>query len=257
MKNPEDVFFKSESQISPLEIVLKYGKINPWEFYFRLAEHKNFEAAKAVFERWDDDLVRRSDAFLVTRFVHSEWAKEERKVYLAHCYLMRLIRERNVRDPFALENDDQEDIATLRRLAGILPQIDIGGTAYHVDWEARELREIANPAGKIDINAMELNYFKDGYEALYNSADRQLYAVQAGSTELPPDVFLLHIPYEMELDPVAVARERGLDDLAFTNGHPVRSNLKGYLWFVDQATLSQMSSQPQDEAQAQGRRTGR
>ncbi|UOE47810.1 hypothetical protein MTO98_25710 [Mucilaginibacter sp. SMC90] len=256
MKNPEDVFFKSESRISPVEIVMKYGKINPWEFYFRLAEHKNFEAAKAVFDRWDDDFVRKSDAYLLTRFVHSEWAKEARNVYLAHCYLMKLIRERNVRDQFALENDDQEDVATLRRLAGILPEIDIGGTSFTVDWKSRELRETGHPANKIDITAMALNYFKDGYEALYDTGHRQLYTIGEGIHEIPENVLLLHIPYEMELDPVAVAQEKGLDDLVFSNGHPVRNHLKGYLWPIDQNTLAQLPKN-QEAAPHYRRRIGR
>jgi hypothetical protein len=201
---------------------------------------KNFAAAKDVFDRWDDQLVRKADAHLVTRFVHSEWAKEARETYIAHCFLMKLIRERNVRDPFALEIDDREDVLTLRRLAGILPEIDIGGAKFTVHWHSRELQEVESPSNKIDIKAMELNSYKDGYEAFYHSGKRRLYVVPADITELPENVSLLHIPYEMELDPVAVAREKGLDELAYANGHPVKAGLKGYLWSLEKTTLPEI-----------------
>ncbi|NVM66943.1 hypothetical protein FHW88_005261 [Mucilaginibacter sp. SG538B] len=226
MDKPEHAFFKSESRISPVDIVLRYGKINPWELYFKLAEHKNFEAAKAVFDRWDDDFVKESDRYLITRFVHSEWAKEERPLYIAHCYLMKLIRDRNVRDEWAVEEDDEEDVKTLRRLSGILPRIDIDGHDFIVDWKLREMREAANPANKIDIRQMEATRFNDGYMAFYHMKDKALVTIPGDITVLPENVMLLRIPHELKLDPLAAALDRGFDELALLNGNPVRESLK-------------------------------
>lgn len=237
MEKPEDAFFKSESRISPVDIVLRYGKINPWELYFKLAEHKNFEAAKAVFDRWDDDFVKESDRYLITRFVHSEWAKEERPLYIAHCYLMKLIRDRNVRDEWAVEEDDEEDVKTLRRLSGILPRIDIDGHDFIVDWKLREMREAANPSNRIDIRKMESTLFNDGYSGFYHLGRKELVSIPDDITELPEQVMLLIIPHELKLDPLAVASERGLDELALLNGNPVRESHKAYMWELQHTDL--------------------
>lgn len=226
-----------------MDIVLRYGEINPWELYFKLAEHKNFEAAKAVFDRWDDDFVKESDRYLITRFVHSEWAKEERPLYIAHCYLMKLIRDRNVRDEWAVEEDDEEDVRTLGRLSGVFPHIDIDGHDFIVDWKLREMREAANPSNRIDIRQMESTRFNDGYMGFYHLGRKELVTIPDDITELPEQVMLLIIPDELKLDPLAAAIDRGLDELALLNGNPVRKSHKAYFWDLESTELPQIIEQ--------------
>lgn len=44
-----------------------------------------------------------------------------------------------------------------RRLAGVLPHIDIAGTDFPIDWRLRELRETGRPGNHIDINRCDLS----------------------------------------------------------------------------------------------------
>jgi hypothetical protein len=240
MENPEDKFFETTSNVSLIDLKKEYNEMLRADAVLLLAEHKNFKAAKMLFETWDDALVSNIRFHLSKVFVHSEWAKESRDLYIAYCYLMKLIRNKDQGIDKYTEDEYQESKATLRRLAGVLPKIDISGTVFTIDWKRRELRETDNPANKLDIRSMVLNGFKDGYESFYNTTTRQSYVVPDDIMELPQHVMLLEIPIETKLDPVAVAVELGLDELGLANGNPVRTNLKGYLYPLEQTLLPQV-----------------
>jgi hypothetical protein len=240
MENPEDVFFKTTNSTDASYLKGRYGITNPWELFFKLAEYKNFDGAREIFNRWDDDFVKKSDRHLNAVFVHSEWAKEARPTYIAHCFLMRLIREKNVRDPWAEELDEGDDIRTMRRILGILPRIDIRGIDFTVDWSLRELRETENPANWLNIKEMELDRVGGDYVSYYNVEKKQLQVIAGDIVELPENVMLMYIPNERELDPVVVARESGLDDLALLNPHPIKKSLKAYLYPLEETELAKL-----------------
>jgi|GEM_PF-2091435 len=239
MENPEDIFFKTTSNVDPASLNVGGRQLNTWEMFFKLAEHKNFDAARVEFNKWDDEFIMRSDRHLNAVFVHSEWAKEARQTYIAHCFLMRLIREKNVRHPWALELDEGDDILTMRRILGILPRIDINGVDFTVDWRLRELRETDNPTNRLDIKQMELSQFGDNYVSYYQTEKKALYAIFEDITELPENVMLMYIPNELGLDPVAVARESGLDELALLNPHPIKKSLKAHLYPLTETALTE------------------
>lgn len=112
-----------------------------------------------------------------------------------------------------------------RRLAGILPHIDLAGFDFTIDWRLKELRETAAPHNRIDLKRMEMSDDGTEYLCLFHTKNRTLYHPSSDIREMPAHVVFLKIPYELVLDPVAVARQHGLPDTDLLDSYPIHEKL--------------------------------
>ncbi|SEO10580.1 hypothetical protein SAMN05192574_105323 [Mucilaginibacter gossypiicola] len=259
METPEEILFRSTGHITISELTEKYGELGPGDIVFKMAEHKNFDAAKAEFDTWEEMEVFDMQYYLTEAFPHKEWVEESLDSYIAHCFAMKLVEERNNWPRTAPGQPASQNVLTLKRLAGILPHIDIGGTDFTIDWRLRELRETDKPWNKLNINYMELSPKDDGYLSFYHVFNHELYQLESDLVELPAHVMLLEIPNEMMLDPVAVSRENGLGELALLREFPIREVIRGKLISLRQTALPQIVAQNAAKLQHDGgsRRIGR
>lgn len=110
-----------------------------------------------------------------------------------------------------------------RRLAGVLPHIDLAGRDFIFDCRLRELRETDAPWNRISFDQFMPNEKDDGYLFFYDRRSHQ--AGYIGTPEdMPAEVCLLEIPQEVSIDPVAVARENKLSDTDLLLAYPYREN---------------------------------
>jgi len=240
MDHPEDVLFQTTSNISIPELEEKYGELLPGDIVFKMAEHKNFEAAKAAFKPWFDANAFDIHYFLHVAFPFEEWLEDPIDSFIARSFVMKLLDEYNDRPRADRERPLSTEALTLRRLAGELPHLAIDETDFTVDWKNRELRETANPSNKLDLHAMELSPQENSYLSYYHLADRKNYVPDEFMIELPQNVMLLEIPHELILDPVAVIQEQGLDNLSLLRNHPVLAGLSGKLIPLTETLLPQI-----------------
>jgi hypothetical protein len=243
METPDEILFKTTSRISAADLTAQYGELGQADIVFLLAEHKNFEAAKAAFDTWGDMDVFDMQYYLTQAFPHQEWLLEPLDSYIAHAFVMKLVDERN---NWARELPGQPlsaEVLVLRRLAGILPHIDIGGTDFTIDWRMRELRETADPWNRIGLDNMELSPSGDAYLSFYHTGRHQVYQLPDKLLALPEDVMLLEIPLKLLLDPIGTARANGLDDLALLRQCPIRQELHGKLVPLEETLLPQIIAQ--------------
>ena len=112
-----------------------------------------------------------------------------------------------------------------QRLAGVLPLIDIGGSDFIVDWRLKELRANDNPHIRIDLRNMEMDPAGENYGCLYDWKNRCVYPFDPNMTSLPENVTALEIPYELKLDPVGVASQYGMSDVAMLSQFPIQEQL--------------------------------
>lgn len=117
------------------------------------------------------------------------------------------------------------DEHVMNRLQGHLPKIDIDSENYFVDWKLKELRHTENPHLRIGIPSLEPVDDGTVYRGLYNTDTRRLTERLTGN-ENPDHLSFLDIPYELKLDPVAVAREYGLKDTELLPRFPIEKDLK-------------------------------
>nr|WP_199077435.1 hypothetical protein [Pedobacter sp. ASV19] len=124
------------------------------------------------------------------------------------------------------------------RLLGALPQIDLYGDTFYVDWRLKELRAKDDFAAvPLNLKAMEMNSDGTAYICLYHIPTKSEYQLDVAATKLPKDVVFLEIPYELKLDPVGVAREHGLKDTTFLRRFPIQKELKARVTLLSQTAL--------------------
>jgi hypothetical protein len=75
---------------------------------------------------------------------------------------------------------------------------------------------------------------------------------------LSKNVVLLEIPHEIKLDPMAVAREQGIDHHALLKENPIQSELKAIVKPISEAGLSKLiaESLKNDQSLKTGKKTG-
>lgn len=117
------------------------------------------------------------------------------------------------------------DEGTMKRLRGHLPEIEIDGEDYFVDWRLKELRHTENPHLRIGIHSLEPVDDGTVYRGLYNTDTRRMAEPLSGKEKLSHLVFL-DIPYELKLDPVGVARQYGMKDTELLPRFPIEQDLK-------------------------------
>lgn len=121
----------------------------------------------------------------------------------------------------AFENR-QEELLTARR-AGVLPRIDIAGDEFVVNWLLRELHAINDY--NVRISFREMTPCTSGYVCFYHKATKKTVYIREDISNVPADTMMLEIPDERMLDPVGVARSRGLAETALLAEFPIRENL--------------------------------
>ena len=232
-KQERDLLFKTTGNITKEELLAKYGDLPEGDLLLKFAEHKNFDKAREVFNGWDEYPVVLMENYLIQEFHHFQPLNYTRDQYIALCFLDQLIKDYNAAQKLGLESDQREinnpvsDHADLlqERLNGKLPHIDLAGSDFTIDWRLRELRETAAPWNKIDFDTLDLSESEDQYFCFYNHIEHTYYQFDDTITSLPDDVILLEIPYEVKLDPVAVATEHNIDIKEFVGQNPIQQDL--------------------------------
>ncbi|WP_432328041.1 hypothetical protein ACRQ5D_33990 [Mucilaginibacter sp. P25] len=225
MEQPEDILFRTTSNITVAELQGIHGDLLPTDIVLTMAENKNFDAAKAEFETWDDTAVYDMQYFLNVAFPHKEWLNGSADTFIARGFVMKLIDEHNGWPREIPGQPLSADVLTLRRLAGFLPHIDLAGEDFTIDWRLKELRETAKPWNSLRIREMELSPEGGAYLAFYDKKDHRLYKGDPASPEVQDNMVIIKIPNELTLDPVAVGWECGLNDLSLLAANPIREKL--------------------------------
>jgi hypothetical protein len=154
----------------------------------------------------------------------------------------------------------QQEAAELlqRRLAGKLPTISLAGTEFTVDWRLRGLRGKAALWNKISFADPAMSETGTRYLCLYNTQKHTLYQVPNNLKSLPKNVVMLEIPYELKLDPVAVARERNIDVAEFVKNHPIQTELTAVVKPLSETWVAELilENLKNDQAIKKGRGPG-
>lgn len=137
-----------------------------------------------------------------------------------------------------------------RRLAGELPRIDIAGSNFIVDWRLKELRENDAPHNRIIFEDMQLSPSGEQYVCYYDTQKHKLYEPPGNIKTLPKNVVLLEIPHELKLDPVAVARERGVDPAVILKGNPIQKDLTAMVKPLSESRLPKLIEENLKKEQA-------
>jgi hypothetical protein len=117
------------------------------------------------------------------------------------------------------------DKDTACRLSGVLPHIDLAGTDFTVDWRLKQMRETELPWKHISFDNLEMDESGEAYLCFFNTENHEVYIPEEDITEMPQNVVVLEIPYELKLDPVAVARASGLDETELLLQYPIQPTL--------------------------------
>jgi hypothetical protein len=149
-----------------------------------------------------------------------------------------ILPDRLLQDAGQLTNPDKADLNTLShhkgwgfyigdeetalRFSGKLPHIELAGSDFTVDWRLKELREMNEPWNRIQLDGLEMSDSGEHYLCFYNTDAHKTTNDISEILARPEKVVLLEIPYEVELDPVAVAREYGIGDIELLPEHPVK-----------------------------------
>ncbi|WP_214226627.1 hypothetical protein [Pedobacter sp. B4-66] len=112
------------------------------------------------------------------------------------------------------------------RLLGVLPTAMIKKDEYTYDWRLRELRLTKEPWRNISLRDLDMDRTGHKYFFFYHIPSKTKIDLPENITELPPDVVLVALPFELHIDPVAVARENGLDERTFINFYPVQKQFE-------------------------------
>jgi hypothetical protein len=233
MDNSEKELFESVGSISLHELYILYGKdLMPADIVLKFAEHKNFNAARAAFQKWDEQSVVHMGNYLSQTFRHEIELYATKDKYIAVSFLKHLVNEwdKDRREEKSKELNDpmqQEKAAELMnlRLSGKLPHIDIAGTDFTIDWRLRQMRETDVPWRNISFDFLREDESGEAYLGLYNTNTHELYMPPDDIVELPENVVVIEIPNELRLDPVAVAREYGVDVADLINEYPITEKL--------------------------------
>jgi len=113
-----------------------------------------------------------------------------------------------------------------QRLNGVLPQIDLAGEKFIVDLRLQELRNSRYFFPVISLKSFELTNDGWHYEAYYHPVMKQVVDLDPKLLEFPEGVIKLKIPNEIGLDPVATARQYGMDERELLRLYPIRKDLK-------------------------------
>ncbi|MBT2561299.1 hypothetical protein J7E50_10700 [Pedobacter sp. ISL-68] len=112
------------------------------------------------------------------------------------------------------------------RIQGRLPLVKIGADDYTVDWRLKEIRLFKEPWKNISLRDLDMNRTGDKYLFFYHPPSKSKVDLTEDITQMPLDVILVALPFELHIDPVAVAREHDLDERTFVNFYPVQQKVE-------------------------------
>ncbi len=97
-----------------------------------------------------------------------------------------------------------------------LPIIEFAGTAFYVDIQEDEFRQVTNPRNKIHFDLLDSS---DDLELSLAFDKRTLnaYMGELNIADLPVYVEMINIPSFVSMDPVGVARKCNFPDNFFTD----------------------------------------
>jgi hypothetical protein len=113
-----------------------------------------------------------------------------------------------------------------QRLNGILPQIDLAGEKFTVDLRLQELRNSKFFFPVISLKSFELTDDGWHYQAYYHPVKKQVVEFDPKLLEFPEGVIKVKIPNEIGLDPIATARQYGIDERELLRRYPIQKDLK-------------------------------
>jgi len=116
--------------------------------------------------------------------------------------------------------------ALRQRREGILPHIDINGEKFIVDLRLYELRHAEYFFPVLSLKSFELTDDGWHYEAFYEPVMKQAVTIDPDILEFPDRVFKVRIPNELGLDPIATAREYGMNERDVLRRYPIQKHLK-------------------------------
>ena len=232
MHTTQNPLFRSTGTITREELKNLYGPLLLGEVVIKFAEHKNFSAAREEFNSWNQHDIIQSDNLIsqnnrLSPQTHNSWEE-----YIAFTFLNGLIREYEearlekirVRMEDAVEQQNAAELLKIRQ-SGKLPHIDLAGTDFTVDWRLRQMRDTEQPWKNISFDDFEMDDYGDKYLCFFNTKTHELYMPPEDLLELPEHVVVLEIPNELDLDPVAVAREYGSNLSELLREYPITENL--------------------------------
>ncbi|UCS94342.1 hypothetical protein KZP23_04750 [Echinicola marina] len=109
-----------------------------------------------------------------------------------------------------------------KRIAGILPEIDIAGHTYTIDIKLQELRNKKEPWKNLKFDQMVMSENGENYLFFFRSRRQELFYASQEMIHVPKDVVMVEIPHELHLDPVGMARKYGMADDYFQKGYPMQ-----------------------------------
>lgn len=136
-----------------------------------------------------------------------------------------------------------------KRLAGILPQIDLAGTAFTIDLRLNELREKEAPWNAIRLDDLIMSEDGDKYLLLYDIEAHKIFDLTQQVMELPGNVVMLEIPYDIELDPVGVAYRMENDVNSFLKDFPLKEELTARVIPIHETNVPEVLEQNRRDAQ--------
>lgn len=148
-------------------------------------------------------------------------------------------REMQVELEAIIHEQTQEDLLA-KRLAGILPNINIDGTNFTIDLHLKEIRETANPANSIPFKNMQPSESGESYLCYYNTKKNCIVYPANDITVLPKNVMVLEIPNEIKLDPIGFARKNGLTPDAVMKEHPLQKTITATLHPLSYSELPEL-----------------
>ncbi|WP_423147799.1 hypothetical protein [Rubrolithibacter danxiaensis] len=127
------------------------------------------------------------------------------------------------------------------RLNGKLPMINIAGHDFIVDFRLKELRPKDDFSTSIRLHDLHYVIEQEKYLAYYHPASHQVIDIDpARIKEVPRGVVLIEIPFERKLDPVAAAREYGMDYKDMLVKYPILKNLQANVIPIEQTNLPKL-----------------
>ncbi|MEE1946410.1 hypothetical protein VRU48_14900 [Pedobacter sp. KR3-3] len=126
-----------------------------------------------------------------------------------------------------------------RRLSGILPEIDIAGNRFEVDWPGRKLIQCTDRRVEIRLDTLLLTRDAKHYQCCFDLVNKKVVRLSENITRLPENIVRLLIPYELTLDPVAVAREMNQPVAELLKVFPIREGLKAEVIPLEQTEWAQ------------------
>jgi hypothetical protein len=232
MNTTQNPLFRSTGTITREELKNLNGPLLIGEVVIKFAEHKNFAAAREEFNTWNqydiietDNLISQNNR--LSPQTHNSWEE-----YIAFTFLNGLIREYEearlekirVRMEDPVEQQKAAELLKIRQ-SGKLPHIDLAGIDFTVDWRLRQMRDTEQPWNNISFDDFEMDDYGDKYLCFFNTQTHELYTPPEDIIELPEHVVVLEIPNELDLDPVAVAREYGADISELLREYPITEKL--------------------------------